>query len=117
TRHAPSLHGSPGVPLQRDGARAPDPPAAPRREMEEAQPPPSPAASAAPAMFRRAPWIAAAAAMLVVGALIGAWFTSNLRPPQVDTRVLRLQIEPPPGGEFVLGGNGPMVGTIALSPS
>ena len=65
---------------------------------------------------RRAPWIAAAAATLVLGALTGAWVMSLFRQPHVEEQVLRVRIEPPPDGQFVLGGAGLTVGTIALSP-
>jgi len=71
---------------------------------------------AASGTFRRTPWITAAAVTLVLGALGGAWIMSRLRPRQMETRVLRLQIDPPPGGQFMLGGNGPIIGTLAISP-
>src|SRR5262245_11436495 len=80
--------------LQKDRSRRLDSAAAARLEIEEAQTSPSTAANAAPATFRRAPWIAAAAAMLIVGALAGAWAVAHGRPPQSDSRVLRLQIDP-----------------------
>jgi eukaryotic-like serine/threonine-protein kinase len=97
--------------LQKDRSRRLDSAAAARLEIEEAQTSPS----TAPATFRRAPWIAAAAAMLMVGALAGAWAVAHGRPPQSDSRVLRLQIDPPPGGQILIG-PGSTVATVAISP-
>src|SRR5207249_2946815 len=47
-------------------------------------------------------WIAAAT--LVIGAL-GGWAVSHFRQPPADDRAFRLQIDPPEGGQFVLGPN------------
>ena len=44
------------------------------------------------------PWIAAAAAIVIV-ALLGAWAISRLSRPDVSGPVLRLQITPPEGGQ------------------
>ena len=65
---------------------------------------------------RRAPWIAAAAATLVLVTLTGTSVIWHFRQPRVEEQVLRVRIEPPPDGHFVLGGAGLTVGTIALSP-
>jgi eukaryotic-like serine/threonine-protein kinase len=72
------------------------------------QPPPSAAAKPG----RRWQWIAAVT--LVIGALVG-WSVSHFRQPSAEDRVLRLQINPPEGGQFVLGGASNF-GGIALSP-
>jgi len=62
----------------------------------------------------RRPWIAAMAATLVLGAA-GGWAVSHFRQPAASNeRVLRLQINPPPGGRIVLGGT--TLGDPALSP-
>jgi Tol biopolymer transport system component/predicted Ser/Thr protein kinase len=58
-------------------------------------------------------WIPAAAAVLVLGAL-ASWAVSRFAQPAPDRRVLRIQIDPPPGGRFVLGGIN--VGDVAISP-
>src|SRR5262249_14807223 len=99
--------------LQKDRSRRLDSAAAARLEIEDAQT--SPSTATASATFRRAPWIAAAAAMLIFGALAGAWAVEHRRPPQSDSRVLRLQIDPPPGGQILIG-PGSTVGTVAISP-
>jgi serine/threonine protein kinase len=65
------------------------------------------------AKANRRTWITVAAATLLFGALAG-WALSHLRPPSADERVLRVQIDPPPGGRFVLGGNSS--GDLAISP-
>jgi Tol biopolymer transport system component/predicted Ser/Thr protein kinase len=57
-------------------------------------------------------WIAIAGVMLALAALGGVWAVTNLRQPPADERVLRVQIDPPAGGQFVLGG----VGGISISP-
>src|SRR5262249_13459476 len=101
--------------LQKDRSRRLDSAAAVRLEIDEAQTSPSTAATAAPGTFSRAPWLAAAAAMLIVGALAGAWTVTRGRPQQSDSRVLRLQIDPPPGGQILIG-PGSTVGTVAISP-
>ena len=51
---------------------------------------------------RRA-WIAVTVATLVIGALSG-WAISHFLLASADVRVLRLQINPPPGGRFVVAG-------------
>jgi eukaryotic-like serine/threonine-protein kinase len=57
--------------------------------------------------------ITVAAATLLFGALAG-WALSHLHQPSADERVLRVQIDPPPGGRFVLGGTSS--GDLAISP-
>jgi hypothetical protein len=47
-------------------------------------------------------------------AAVGGWAVSHLRQANADERVLRLQIDPPPGGRFVLGGH--TYGDVAISP-
>ncbi len=59
---------------------------------------------------RRWQWIAAAT--LVIGALAG-WAVSHFQQPIPENRVLRFQIDPPDGGQFVSGG---IAGGIAFSP-
>src|SRR5262249_51797639 len=100
--------------LQKDRGRRLDSAAAARLDIEDAQTSPF-TTNTAPALFRRAPWVAAAAAMLIVGALAGAWTVAHSRPQQSDLRVLRLQIVPPPGGQILIG-PGSTVGTVAISP-
>jgi eukaryotic-like serine/threonine-protein kinase len=56
-------------------------------------------------------WIPATAA-LVIGVL-GGWAIAHFREAPADERVLRLQIDPPEGGQFVYGNSS---GGIALSP-
>jgi len=56
-------------------------------------------------------WIAAA--ILVIGALLGGWGVSLFRRPPAETRSYRLQIDPPEGSRFTFGNN---IGGIALSP-
>ncbi|MBZ5592236.1 MAG: serine/threonine-protein kinase [Acidobacteriia bacterium] len=56
-------------------------------------------------------WIAFAAAVAL--AAIGGWAVSHLRQPPSDERVLRLQINPPEGGQFIFGVRS---GGVALSP-
>jgi eukaryotic-like serine/threonine-protein kinase len=53
-----------------------------------------------------------AAAILVVG-IAGGWAISHFRQPPAGERTLRLKIEPPEDGRFVLGAN---IGGMALSP-
>ena len=65
------------------------------------------------AKANRRTWITVAAATLLFGALAG-WALSHLRQPSADERVLRVQIDPPPGGRFVLGGTS--TGDLAISP-
>ena len=57
-------------------------------------------------------WIAASVAALALGVLGGGWGVSQFRQPAAAERVLRLQINPPPGGQFVLGG----AGGLSISP-
>jgi Tol biopolymer transport system component len=59
-------------------------------------------------------WIAAAAAV-VIGVTLGAWAISRLRSPDAGGPVLRLQINPPAGGQFgrIGSGRGP---NLAVSP-
>jgi Tol biopolymer transport system component len=102
--------------LQKDRSRRLESAADARLDIEDALTSQPVDANTASVTFRRAPSIAAAAGVLVLAALGGALIMSRLRPPQIETRVLRLQIDPPPGGQFVLGGNGPTVGTLAVSP-
>src|SRR5262249_46528801 len=61
----------------------------------------------------RLPSVAAAAAILALGAL-GGWVTSRLRQPPADDRVVRFQIAPPEGGGISGGGN--LGGGFAISP-
>jgi predicted Ser/Thr protein kinase len=70
----------------------------------------APSAAAKPS--RRWWWIAVAA--LLIGALAG-WSVSHFRQPSAEERAFRLQITPPEGGQFVLGGPA-NIGGIALSP-
>ena len=62
----------------------------------------------------RLTWALAAVAILFLGALGGGWAVSRFWQPPTDERVLRLQIDPPPGGRFVLGGT--TNGGLAISP-
>jgi serine/threonine protein kinase/Tol biopolymer transport system component len=57
-------------------------------------------------------WIGIAAAILVLGALLG-WGMSYFHRPVASERVFRLQINPPPNGQFVLGFG---LGGFAVSP-
>jgi Tol biopolymer transport system component/DNA-binding winged helix-turn-helix (wHTH) protein len=67
----------------------------------------------APATSKRSwRWWVAAAVALPVGTL-GVWGVSHLRQSPVDERVLRLQIDPPPGSEFTFG---TQAAGISLSP-
>src|SRR5262249_50677968 len=56
-------------------------------------------------------WIAAAIATLILGALGGGWAVSHFSQATADDRVLRLQVDPPPGGRLIVGG------TIAGDPA
>jgi Tol biopolymer transport system component len=73
--------------------------------MEQAPP------SAAPKLSRRWYWMAAVA--LAFGCLLGGWAVSRFRQPPSEDRVLRLDVDPPEGGQFAFGNS---VGGIALSP-
>jgi predicted Ser/Thr protein kinase len=64
------------------------------------------------AKTNRRAWVAAAAGTLVLGAL-GGWAVSRSLHAPADERVLRVKIDPPPGGQFVLGGG---AGGLAISP-
>jgi eukaryotic-like serine/threonine-protein kinase len=101
--------------LQKDRSRRLESAADSRLEIDEALTSGTADATPATLTFHRWPWIGAVAATLVVGALSGALIVSRFRQP-ADERVLRLQIDPPPGGQFVLGGNGPIIGSLAISP-
>ena len=101
--------------LQKDRSMRLESAADARLEIDEALVSPLVEASTAPVTSHRAPWIVGVAAMLVLGALGAAWIMSRGRPPQVDTRVLRFQIDPPPGGQLLIG-PGATVGTVAISP-
>jgi predicted Ser/Thr protein kinase len=68
---------------------------------------------AARANHRR--WIAAAVAVVIIVA-IGGWTALNLRHQGPDARVLRLQLDPPTGGQFFLGIGTRSSGGFALSP-
>jgi hypothetical protein len=68
--------------------------------------------STMPKANRRA-WIAAALAALASGA-VGGWAVSHFRQAPSNEQILRLQIEPPPRGRFVLGGT--IFGDLAISP-
>jgi Tol biopolymer transport system component/predicted Ser/Thr protein kinase len=65
------------------------------------------------ASVNRRGWVAAAAAALVLGGL-GGWALTRFPQRVPDQRVLRLQIDPPAGGRFVLGGI--TIGDLAISP-
>jgi Tol biopolymer transport system component/predicted Ser/Thr protein kinase len=54
-----------------------------------------------------------AAAILVIGVLVGVWCVSRFRQPPAEARAYRLQINPPEGSRFTFGNN---IGGIALSP-
>ena len=101
--------------LQKDRSKRLESAADARLEIDEALTSGVTDATARTLTFHRWPWIGAAAATLVVGALSGAWIVLRFRQPS-DERLLRLQIDPPPGGQFALGGNGPTIGTLAISP-
>jgi Tol biopolymer transport system component/predicted Ser/Thr protein kinase len=58
-------------------------------------------------------WVGGAAAVVLLAALGGIW-TFNFRQPAPDDRLLRLQLDPPPGGRFILGGS--RTGDPAISP-
>ncbi len=57
-------------------------------------------------------WIGIAAVALLFG-LVGGWALTHLRQPQPEQGVLRVQIEPPEGGQFAFGSS---IGGVALSP-
>src|SRR5262249_52617372 len=63
------------------------------------------------AKANRRGWIGAAAA-LALGAA-GGWVVSHFGQPAASERVFRLQIDPPPGAQVVLGG---FAGGLAISP-
>jgi len=65
------------------------------------------------AMPRRRMWIGIAAAALVIGALAGGFTTAHLHQPPPEQGVLRVQINPPEGGQFAFGNSS---GGVALSP-
>jgi eukaryotic-like serine/threonine-protein kinase len=71
-------------------------------------------ASAAAAVRSNRRWRHALAALGVV-TIAAAWSVWHFRQGPTDERVLRLQIEPPSGGNFATGGN-TGVGGMALSP-
>jgi serine/threonine protein kinase/dipeptidyl aminopeptidase/acylaminoacyl peptidase len=60
----------------------------------------------------RRTWITAAAALALTA--VGGWRLSHFHQPPTDDRVLRLQIDPPLGGHFVLSRT--TVGDLAISP-
>ena len=62
--------------------------------------------------FRRAGWIAAA--ILVLGG-VGGWTLARLLQPPASTQAVRLQLNPPPGGQFLFG-LGITPGGMAVSP-
>jgi Tol biopolymer transport system component len=57
-------------------------------------------------------WIGIAAAV-VLSAIAGGLTVARLRQPPAEQPVVRLQIDPPEGGQFVFGNN---MGGVALSP-
>src|SRR5262252_21567 len=59
-------------------------------------------------------WIAASAALVLLGILAGGWAVSFFLQTPRDDRVLRLQIDPPPGGRLIVGGT--IAGDPAISP-
>jgi eukaryotic-like serine/threonine-protein kinase len=68
----------------------------------------------APVTGKSRRWWIAAVALLMIGALAGAWGIAHLRQPATADRVFRLEIGPPEGGRFVPLGNS--VGGSAISP-
>ena len=54
------------------------------------------------------------AAVVLLGAFAGGWAVSFFRQASRDDRVLRLQIDPPPGGRLIVGGT--IAGDPAISP-
>src|SRR5215472_12753444 len=56
-------------------------------------------------------WIAVTAAIAVLGVVAAGWALFRIRQSARDDRVLRLQIDPPPGGRLLFGG------TIADNPA
>jgi serine/threonine protein kinase/Tol biopolymer transport system component len=102
--------------LQKDRTRRLESAADARLEIDDALASPSvDASTATPLTSRRAPWIVGAVATLVLGTLGAAWIVSQRRPPQAETPVLRFQVDPPPGGQLLIG-PGATVGTVAISP-
>jgi Tol biopolymer transport system component/predicted Ser/Thr protein kinase len=65
------------------------------------------------AKVNRQGWMLASAATLILGILVGSWTVMHFR-QSPNERVFRLQIDPPPGGRFVLGGR--TTGDPAISP-
>jgi Tol biopolymer transport system component/predicted Ser/Thr protein kinase len=63
---------------------------------------------------RRHWWIGTAVAALVLAGLGGVWAVSNFRSPSREEHALRLEIDPPPGGRFIMGGA--RAGDPAISP-
>jgi Tol biopolymer transport system component len=61
----------------------------------------------------RQTWTAVAVVALALGSVAG-WSLSHFRRPAADGHVLRLQIDPPPGGRFVF--DGAVTGDLAVSP-
>ncbi len=61
----------------------------------------------------RRSWIMVAASAFAAGGILGGWAVSHSRQSPPDGRVLRLQITPPEGGQFIFGARN---GGIALSP-
>src|SRR5262249_41418703 len=59
-------------------------------------------------------WIAVSAALVLLGALAGGSAVSYFNQAPRDDRVLRLQIDPPPGGRLIVGGT--IAGDPAISP-
>jgi hypothetical protein len=57
-------------------------------------------------------WIGIASVTLLLG-LVGGWALTHLHQPQPRQSVLRLQINPPEGGQFAFGNS---IGGVALSP-
>jgi eukaryotic-like serine/threonine-protein kinase len=57
-------------------------------------------------------WIGIASLTLLLG-LVGGWALTHLRQPQLEQGALRVQINPPEGGQFAFGLS---IGGVALSP-
>ncbi len=58
-------------------------------------------------------WVGIAAVTLLISAFAGGFTIARLRQPPAEQDVVRLQIDPPEGGQFAFGLN---IGGVALSP-
>jgi Tol biopolymer transport system component len=100
--------------LQKDRSRRIESAGDARLEIDEAIAPGPVEASASDRAVHRGTWIGATIAALLLGALTGAWGGSHFWLARREERGLRVEIEPPRGGQFVLGGS--FVGDFAISP-